>query len=148
MRMNDECSAISCVIHACHHSASSCLLSISALAHQTPTQNHRLCIDSTHPSRLGSPTPAINEGCTRALRISHTSRRLPYNLSQRHRFPALLIARLISPVWREGLHKVRVTDPRSIRNISSWAALNDTVPPPPAPPYTHAPPCKIHTVNA
>ena len=25
-------------------------------------------------------TPAINEGCTRSLRISHASRRLPYNL--------------------------------------------------------------------
>ena len=44
-------------------------------------------------------TPAINEGCTRSLRISHTSRRAPLQpVSIRHRFPALLITRLISPV--------------------------------------------------
>jgi hypothetical protein len=59
---------------------------------QTPRVPHR-------EGRVHIRTPASNEGCTRSLRISHTSGRLPCNLCQRHRFPALLITRLISPVW-------------------------------------------------
>jgi hypothetical protein len=46
----------------------------------------------SHREGCGRITPATNEGCTRSLRISHTSRRAPLQ-------PALLIAHLKGPVW-------------------------------------------------